>query len=79
MRYPHAVQEAAGGTLRETQKIHNRAHAGARAPVERAIALLKQWQVQVLGTGYRGPLSALPAVVRTVVALEKFRIYEKAF
>jgi len=45
--------------------------------VERAITLLKQWKV--LGTGYRGPLSALPAVVRTVVALEKFRIYEKAF
>lgn len=66
-----------GGTLRVTQKIHNRAHASARAPVERAIALLKQWKV--LGTGYRGPLSVLPAVVRTVVALEKFRIYEKPF
>jgi len=45
--------------------------------VERAIALLRQWKV--LGTGYRGPLSALPAVVRTVVALEKFRVYEKTF
>ncbi len=66
-----------GGKLRAAQKVHNRAHAGARAPVERAIALLKQWKV--LGTGYRGPLSVLPAVVRTVVALEKFRIYEKAF
>ena len=66
-----------GGKLRETQQVHNRAHASARAPVERAIALLKQWKV--LGTGYRGPLSALPVVVRTVVALEKFRIYEKAF
>ena len=66
-----------GGKLRQTQKIHNRAHASARAPVERAIALLKQWKV--LGTGYRGPLSAMPAVVATVVALEKFRTYEKTF
>ena len=66
-----------GRELTVSEKIHNRAHASARAPVERTIALLKQWKV--LGTGYRGPLSALPAVVRAVVALEKFRIYGKAF
>lgn len=71
------VKKPRGGELCELEKATNRAHASARAPVERAIALLKQWKV--LGTGYRGPLSALPAVVRTVVALEKFRIYQKAF
>jgi len=66
-----------GGKLTVSEKVSNRAHASARAPVERTIALLKQWKV--LGAGYRGPLSALPAVIRTVVELEKFRIYEKAF
>ncbi len=49
----------------------------ACAAVERTIALLKQWKV--LGTGYRGPLARFPRVIQTVVALEKFRIYEKRF
>ncbi len=66
-----------GGELCELEQATNRAHASARAPVERAIALLKRWKV--LGSGYRGRLSALPAVVRTVVALEQFRIYDKRF
>jgi len=29
-----------------------------------------------LSGGYRGPLSRFPVTLRTVVALEKFRIYE---
>jgi hypothetical protein len=56
------------------EQINNRAHSQARAAVERTIALLKQWRV--LSGGYRGPLSRFPVTLRTVVALEKFRIYE---
>jgi hypothetical protein len=68
------VRKPPGGELCELEKANNRAHASARAPVERTIALLKQWRV--VGSGYRGPLAGFPKVIRTVVALEKFRIYE---
>ncbi len=69
------VRKPPGGKLCELEKANNRAHASVRAAVERTIALLKQWKV--LGTGYRGPLARFPRVIQTVVALEKFRIYEK--
>jgi len=68
------VRKPPGGKLWELQKVNNRAHASARAPVERTIALLKQWRV--VGSGYRGPLARFPKVIRMVVALEKFHIYE---
>jgi hypothetical protein len=68
------IRKPRGGTLWELEKATNRAHASARAPVERTIALFKQWRV--VGSGYRGPLARFPKVIRTVVALEKFRIYE---
>ncbi len=71
------VRKPPGGKLCELEKANNRAHASVRAAVERTIALLKQWKV--LGTGYRGPLARFPRVIQTVVALEKFRIYEKRF
>jgi DDE superfamily endonuclease len=71
------VRKPPGGELWEMEKANNRAHASARAPVERTIALFKQWKV--LGTGYRGPLARFPKVIQTVVALEKFRIYENPF
>lgn len=66
-----------GGELSALERVANRAHNQARAAVERTIALLKQWRV--LSTGSRGQLWVFPAVIRTVVALEKFRIYEKRF
>jgi hypothetical protein len=69
------IRKPRGGELWELEKINNRAHASARAAVERTIALFKQWRV--VGSGYRGPLVRFPKVIRTVVALEKFRIYEK--
>jgi hypothetical protein len=47
-----------GGELWELEKATNRAHASARAPVERTIALFKQWRV--VGSGYRGPLARFP-------------------
>jgi hypothetical protein len=69
------VRKPRGGKLCELERATNRAHASARAPVERTIALFKQWRV--VGSGYRGPLGRFPKVIRAVVALEKFRIYEK--
>lgn len=46
----------------------NRAIASFRAPVERAIGLLKQWKI--LATGYRGHLTELPTVIHAIVNLE---------
>src|SRR6266704_3276035 len=68
------LRKPPGGKLCELEKANNRAHASARAAVERTIALFKQWRV--VGSGYRGPLARFPKVIRTVTALEKFRIYE---
>jgi hypothetical protein len=68
------LRKPPGGVLCELERANNRAHASARAPVERTIALFKQWRV--VGSGYRGPLARFPKVIQTVVALEKFRIYE---
>jgi hypothetical protein len=49
----------------------NKVLSGIRSAVERAIAHLKNWKI--LGTGYRGRLSELPALVRTIIRLERFR------
>ena len=68
------LRKPRGGELCELERANNRAHASARAPVERTIALFKQWRV--VGGGYRGPLARFPKVIRAVTALEKFRIYE---
>ena len=68
------MRKPPGGALWAFEQANNRATNQARAPVERTIALLKQWRV--LSSGYRGPLNRFPATLRTVVALEKFRIYE---
>jgi hypothetical protein len=40
------VRKPPGGELWEMEKANNRAHASARAPVERTIALFKQWKVR---------------------------------
>lgn len=50
----------------------NRAVASFRAPVERAIGLLKQWKI--LTTGYRGRLAELPMVIHAIVNLECYRL-----
>ena len=42
-----------------------------RAPVEHAIAQLKQWKI--LSTGYRGRLSELPSVIHAITNLEFYR------
>jgi hypothetical protein len=46
------VRKPPGGELCELEKANNRAHACARAAVERTIALLKQWRV--VGSGIAG-------------------------
>lgn len=51
---------------------YNRAVASFRAPVERAIGLLKQWKI--LTSGYRGRLSELPMVIQVIVNLEFYRL-----
>lgn len=50
----------------------NRAIASFRAPVERAIGLLKQWKI--LATGYRGRLTELPTVIHVIANLEFYRL-----
>lgn len=66
-------KKPAGGELNQGQKDFNTALSSLRAAVERAIAHLKNWKV--LSGRYRGRLVDFPKVIRTVVALELFRIY----
>ena len=77
LRDQHAAAQAARWQAASVAQINNRAHSQARAAVERTIAMLKQWRG--LAGGYRGPLARFPVTLRTVVALEKFRIYETPF
>jgi len=61
-----------GQDLTREQWTNNAFLATLRAPVERAIAYLKNWKI--LSTGYRGRLRELPAVIRIVSALEFYRL-----
>lgn len=56
----------------EWEREFNRTVAGFRAPVEHAIAHLKNWKV--LAKGYRGRLDELPEVIAVVTKLELFRL-----
>lgn len=57
---------------RPAEDVHfNRAIASFRAPVERTIALLKQWRI--LSNGYRGRLTDLPTVIHVIVNLEFYQ------
>jgi DDE superfamily endonuclease len=62
-----------GRELTDARKYCNTALNRLRAAVERAIAHLKCWKV--LKTGFRRSLEEFPAVLRTVVRLETFRVY----
>ncbi|MFC8797139.1 transposase family protein [Promicromonospora sp. NPDC057138] len=58
---------------RPAEDVHfNRAIASFRAPVERAIALLKQWRI--LSNGYRGRLTELPTIIHVIANLEFYRL-----
>ena len=53
-------------------KAWNRHIASLRAPVERAISLLKQWKI--LSAGYRGRLAELPSIIHIITNLEFYRL-----
>jgi RHS repeat-associated protein len=61
------------GARRSTvDKAWNRHIASLRAPVERAIALLKQWKI--LSADYRGRLTELPSIIHMITNLEFYRL-----
>jgi hypothetical protein len=62
-----------GQPLRDVLKDCNHAHSGLRSAVERAIAHLTRWRI--LDTGWRGRLSEFPDLLRTVTALEIYRVH----
>jgi len=62
-----------GRELTEARKTCNTALNRIRAAVERAISHLTNWKI--LDTGYRGRLSEFPDVLRTVTALEIYRVW----
>lgn len=66
------IRRTPGRPLLDWEKEHNRTLARLRAPVEHAIAHLKQWKI--LSTGYRGPLPHLPDTIATVTRLELYRL-----
>jgi hypothetical protein len=66
-----------GGHLSDKQKSYNYSVNRLRAAVERAIAHLKSWKV--LATGYRRIMTDFPDLLRTVTALEIFRVWGPGF
>ena len=60
-----------GGRRTKQDKEWNHRISSMRAPIERTIALLKQWRI--LSTGYRGRLTELPSVIHMVTNLEFYR------
>jgi DDE superfamily endonuclease/Helix-turn-helix of DDE superfamily endonuclease len=70
---PHTpYKKPPGEQLGEVLKDCNRAHSSVRSAVERAIAHLTRWRI--LDTGWRGRLSEFPDLLRTVTALEIYRV-----
>jgi hypothetical protein len=70
---PHTpYKKPPGGQLGDVLKDCNRAHSSVRSAVERAIAHLTRWRI--LDTGWRGRLSEFPDLLRTVTALEIYRV-----
>jgi hypothetical protein len=65
------------GQLTDEQRGYNRSLSRLRAAVERAIAHLKDWKI--LKTGYHRIMTDFPDVLRTVTALEIFRVWGPTF
>ncbi|AND17304.1 transposase family protein [Rathayibacter tritici] len=61
-----------GTTLDDNTKKSNREISRTRSAVERCIAHFKNWKI--IATGYRGRLSELPAIIRTITKLELYRL-----
>lgn len=66
-----------GGDLTSQQKAYNYSVNRIRAAVERAIAHLKNWKI--LKTGYHRIMTDFHDVLRTVTALEIFRVRTPSF
>ncbi len=70
---PHTpYKKPPGRQLTDVQRDCNRAHSSVRSAAERAIAHLTRWRI--LDTGWRGRLSEFPDPLRTVTALEIYRV-----
>ena len=66
------IKKRAGTVRKDWEKEYNRQVASLHAPVEHAIAQLKNWKI--LAKGYRGRLNELPLVISVVTRLELLRI-----
>lgn len=66
------IKKRAGHGHEEWEKDLNRTIAGPRAPIEHAIAHLKNWRT--LPRGHRGPLDDIPDIIPLATKLELFRI-----
>ena len=66
-----------GGELSDKQKSYNYSVNRLRAAVERSIAHLKSWKI--LKIGYHRIMTDFPDVLRTVTALEIFRVWGPGF
>lgn len=66
------VKKTPGRERLDWEREYNRTVASLRAPVEHAIAHLKDWKI--LATGYRGRLAELPQLIALVTRLELFRL-----
>jgi hypothetical protein len=71
------VRKPPGGELTDKQKSYNYSINRLRAAVERAIAHLKNWKI--LKTGYHRIMTDFPDLLRTVTALEIFRVWGPGF
>ncbi|MFF3404545.1 transposase family protein [Streptomyces sp. NPDC002659] len=66
-----ARRKPPGHERSKADKVFNQSISTLRAAVERAIAHLKDWKI--LATRYRGPLTAFPAIVKTITALTFYK------
>jgi hypothetical protein len=69
--HDHPARKPKNRDLDPDRVAANGVWSGVRSAVERAIAHLKYWKI--LSTGYRGRLGELPAMVRTIIRLERCR------
>ena len=71
------VKKPRGGELSPTQQQANKHLSGLRVAVERCIAHFKNWKI--VATGYRRPLRKLAMCLKTVTALEFYRLNWRGF
>lgn len=66
------IKKSPGRERIDWEREYNRTVASLRAPVEHAIAHLKDWKI--LATGYRGRLAELPRLISLVTRLKLFQL-----